>query len=115
MKRLFLLLSLIVITLPLTLQYVVADTKTTPVVEIRFTGNHFEPLRLTVASGTPFVIKVVNQDRKTIEFESFKLHREKVVEPGQAILVRIPALAPGTYDFFDDFDSDVAEGTITAR
>ena len=115
MKRLFSLLSLIMIALPVVPELVAVDARQAPVVEIRFTGHHFEPARLTVPAGIPFAIKVINQDRERIEFESFKLHREKVVEPGQDILVRIPALGPGSYDFFDDFHDDVAEGTITAR
>jgi len=50
-----------------------------------------------------------------LEFESFSLNRETVVEPGQSITVRLPALSPGSYDFYDDFHQDVPEGSIVAK
>ena len=61
------------------------------------------------------IIKVVNGSTETIEFESFKLNREKAVTPGETIIVHLPALSPGTYDFYDDFHQDVPEGTIVAK
>jgi 5,10-methenyltetrahydromethanopterin hydrogenase len=57
----------------------------------------------------------VNSSRETIEFESFSLNREEAVEPGESIMVRLPALRPGKYDFFDDFHQDVPEGAIIAN
>ena len=35
--------------------------------------------------------------------------------PGETIIVHLPALSPGTYDFYDDFHQDVPEGTIVAK
>ena len=84
-------------------------------VEIRFTQHHFVPQKIEVPAGEPLAIHVVNASRERIEFESFKLNREKVVEPGASIVMEIPALRAGTYDFYDDFHDDVPEGTITAR
>jgi hypothetical protein len=57
----------------------------------------------------------VNQKTEAVEFESFELNRERVIQPGQEVTVYLPALAPGTYRFFDDFHKDTGEGTITAR
>jgi cupredoxin-like protein len=82
--------------------------------ELRFEKHHFAPLTLTVPAGRPLLVKVINASDETIEFESFRLHREKVVEPGQTITVRLPSLSPGSYDFYDDFHQDVAEGSIVA-
>ena len=82
---------------------------------IRFEGHHFTPLKLIVPANHPFLIKVTNFSRETIEFESFKLNREQVVEPGETITVHLPALDPGSYDFFDDFHQDVPEGEILAK
>ena len=48
------------------------------------------------------------------EFESFELHRERVIQPGQTITVYLPALKSGRYPFFDDFHK-TAEGAIVAR
>lgn len=89
-----------------------AETTTS---EIRFENHHFTPQNLTIPAGHELVIKVVNASSETIEFESFKLNREKAVSPGETISVHLPALSPGTYDFYDDFHQDVPEGTIIAK
>jgi hypothetical protein len=83
--------------------------------EIHFKDHHFAPQKIDVPAGIPLLVRVLNDSGERIEFESFKLNREKVVEPGQSILVHLPALKPGTYDFFDDFHSDVPEGEIAAK
>ena len=83
--------------------------------EIRFGDHHFAPQTLIVPAGRPLVIKVVNSSKETIEFESFKLNREKAIEPGETITVHLPALSPGSYDFYDDFHQDVPEGSIVAK
>ena len=85
------------------------------VTEIRFDNHHFAPQTLTVPAGQPLTIKVVNSSKETIEFESFKLNREKAIEPGETITVRLPALSPGSYDFYDDFHQDVPQGSIIAK
>ncbi len=84
-------------------------------VEIQFRDHHFTPQTLTVAAGQPFTIKVVNNASETIEFESFKLNRERVVSAGATITVHLPALSAGSYEFYDDFHQDVPEGAIVAR
>ena len=83
--------------------------------EIRFENHHFTPQSLTISAGQELVIKVVNASSETIEFESFRLNREKAVPPGETVSVRLPALSPGSYDFYDDFHQDVPEGTIVAK
>jgi Cupredoxin-like domain len=85
------------------------------VAQLRFDQHQFNPLKLDVPAGHPLIIKVINASKETIEFESFKLNREKAVEPGETITVRLPALSAGTYDFYDDFHQDVPEGSITAK
>lgn len=83
--------------------------------ELRFENHRFTPLTLTVPQGQPLSVKVFNASKETIEFESFKLNREKAVGPGETIIVHLPALSAGTYDFYDDFHQDVPEGSIIAR
>jgi len=85
------------------------------VIELRFENRRFTPQIITVPANQPLTIKVTNASKEAIEFESFKLNREKVVGPGETIIVRIPALHPGTYDFYDDFHQDVPEGSIIAK
>jgi cupredoxin-like protein len=88
-----------------------ADT----VVELRFENHRFAPQTITVPANRAFRIQVINASKETIEFESFKLNRERVVGPGETIIVNVPALSPGNYDFYDDFHDDVPEGAIIAK
>src|ERR1039458_6851442 len=83
--------------------------------EIKFETPQSSPPTLTVPAGTALQITVLNLSRERIEFESFRLNREKVVEPGGSVIVKLPALRAGSYDFFDDFHADVPEGTIIAK
>jgi hypothetical protein len=82
---------------------------------IRFIDRKWSPLLVTIPANRPTTIRVANDSKETIEFESFKLNREKTVSPGETIIVRLPALAPGEYDFYDDFHQDVPQGTIVAK
>jgi hypothetical protein len=84
-------------------------------IEICFQDHHFVPQNLTVPAGQELTINVVNASKETIEFESFKLNRERAVSPGETIKVQLPALSPGSYDFYDDFHQDVPEGSIVAK
>ena len=83
--------------------------------EIKLQNGRFEPEQLAVPANTAFKVRVTNADNAAIEWESFELHRERVVQPGETITVYIPALAPGTYKFFDDFHHDTVSGAIVAQ
>ena len=83
--------------------------------ELRAAGGTFDPLQLVVPAGTPFKIKVTNGEKIPVEFESFELHRERVVQPGESITVNMPALAAGSYKFFDDFNDKTPQGEIVAK
>ena len=83
--------------------------------QLKFVSGHFEPATFSVAAGKPTRLVVTNQDASAIEFESFELNRERVVQPGQTISVTLPGMDPGDYHFFDDFHHEVAQGTITAQ
>ena len=85
------------------------------VVELRFENRKFTPQTLSVPANRPFKIRIFNAGKEAIEFESFKINREKVVGPGETVTVSVPALKPGSYDFYDDFHRDVPEGTIVAK
>ena len=84
-------------------------------IELRFDGHSFSPANLTVPAGEAVTLRVVNASNETIEFESFRLNREKAVQPGEAVAVRLPALSAGNYDFYDDFHQDVPQGSIVAK
>jgi plastocyanin len=63
----------------------------------------FEPVEITTPSGAKVRLEVSNQTAVAIEFESFELNRERVVQPGQKVAVYLSGLGPGRYEFFDDF------------
>ncbi len=86
-----------------------------PPLTLHYLKRHFEPDNLAVSANKAFKMAVTNNDSATIEFESFELHRERVVRPGETITVFIPALAPGNYEFFDDFHQDAPKGVIVAK
>jgi Cupredoxin-like domain len=112
MKNLILASSLIVlVAVALTAGARGEDT----VVELRFENRRFIPQTITVPPNQSLTLRITNASKEPIEFESFKLNREKVVGPGETIIVRLPALRPGTYDFYDDFHQDVPAGSIIAK
>jgi plastocyanin len=85
-----------------------------PVLEIRVQDGRFQPADLIVKANESFKVRITNADKSPIEFESFTLNREREVAPGQTVTVYLPALAPGTYEFYDDFHKS-SKGTITAK
>ena len=85
------------------------------VVELRFENRRFTPQTITVPANQSLTLRITNASGDPIEFESFKLNREKVVGPGETVTVRLPALRPGSYDFYDDFHQDVPAGSIIAK
>jgi hypothetical protein len=85
------------------------------VFEIRAQDGHFAPSELLIPANRPFTVHVTSAEKTAIEFESFELHRERVVQPGATITVLMPALEPGTYKFFDDFHPDTPAGVIVVK
>lgn len=83
--------------------------------EIKLAGGHFEPQELSLPANTPVKLRVTNAENAAVEFESFELHRERVIQPGETITVYLPALDSGSYKFFDDFHRDTPEGTIVVK
>jgi hypothetical protein len=83
--------------------------------QLRFDAGAVEPANLTLPANTPIKLQVTNAGDAAVEFESFELHRERVVQPGQTITVYLPALPPGTYPFFDDFSQGAVKGEIVSR
>ena len=66
----------------------------------------FAPAELKASAGARVRIEVSNQTANAIEFESFELNRERVIQPGQTVNIYVSGLAPGRYEFFDDFHQE---------
>ena len=77
--------------------------------------HRFAPAELQIPAGVKVKLMIKNEDSTPEEFESRELHREKVVPPGQQILVIVGPLDAGTYSFFGDFHKDTAQGKLIAK
>jgi len=84
-------------------------------VRIVIKDHRFIPSEVKVKADTKTNLIVSNEDQTVEEFESFSLNREKVVRPGQSITVILPALKPGSYDFYGEFHPDTAQGKVIAE
>ena len=77
--------------------------------------HRFTPAELQVPAGQKVRLLVKNEDSTPEEFESTELHREKVVPPGQEIVIIVGPLDAGTYPFFGDFHKESAQGKLIAK
>ncbi len=78
--------------------------------------NHrFEPTQLEIPANTKVQLVVKNADSTPEEFESTELRREKVIPGGQEGAIYVGPLAPGTYEFFGDFNPQTARGHLTVK
>jgi hypothetical protein len=77
--------------------------------------HRFAPAELQIPAGVKVKLMIKNEDSTPEEFESRELHREKVVQPGQQILVIVGPLDAGTYPFFGEFHKDTAQGKLIAK
>jgi hypothetical protein len=75
-------------------------------VAISVKGRHFQPAEIQAPANKPLAIRVKNLDTVPMEFESVSLRVEKVIAPGSEGTVNVRALAPGRYEFFDDFHQE---------
>jgi hypothetical protein len=75
-------------------------------VSISVKGHRFQPAQLSAPANRPLSIRVKNLDSAPIEFESVSLRVEKVIASGSEGVVNVRALAPGRYEFFDDFHQE---------
>jgi hypothetical protein len=85
-----------------------------PTYSLTIHDTHFEPATLNVKAGVKFKLSVRNARKVAAEFESAELNREKVIPPGQSVIIYVGPLAPGTYPFFDDFHQST-QGRMIAK
>lgn len=85
-------------------------------VSLTLQNHHFTPDKLVVPSGERFRIDIVNLDPTPAELESYDMHFEKIIvgNGGRAHVFAGPLHAGMTYSFFDDYNPDIARGTIQA-
>ena len=77
-------------------------------------GHHFQPAEIRAPANKPLTLRVKNLDTIAMEFESVSLRVEKVVAPGSEGIINVRPLAPGRYEFFDDFHQET-RGTLVVQ
>jgi Cupredoxin-like domain len=83
-------------------------------ISISVKDHKFQPAQLSAPANRPLSIKVKNLDSAPMEFESVSLRVEKVIAGGGEGVVNVRALAPGRYEFFDDFHQET-RGVLTVE
>ena len=75
--------------------------------------NHqFDPSEVRAKAGEKIVLTVTNADAAPEEFESSDLNREQLIRPGHTVTIRLPALKPGRYEFYGEFNPNTATGRL---
>lgn len=77
--------------------------------------HKFSPADFEVPAGEKVKIIVDNQDSTPEEFESYSLHREKIIQGNSKAPIFIGPLEAGKYEYFGEFNQATAKGTITAK
>jgi hypothetical protein len=75
-------------------------------IAISVKDHRFQPAQISGPANRPLTIRVKNLDSTAMEFESVSLRVEKVIAAGSEGVVNVRALAPGRYEFFDDFHQE---------
>lgn len=83
----------------------------TPSIKLLIQNQRFSPEEIAVPANAKVELVVINQGSLPAEFESFDLSREVVVPGGSTVKVYIGPLAPGRYNFFNDFHRE-AQGWV---
>jgi len=83
-------------------------------ISVTIKNHRFQPAELHAPANVPIVLKVKNLDATPMEFESVSLRVEKVVTPNSEGIIRLRPLAPGSYNFIDDFNQE-ANGVLVVR
>jgi len=83
-------------------------------ISISVKNHRFVPAEIQAPANKPLNLRIRNLDAAAMEFESVSLRVEKVVAANSEGVIKIRALAPGTYDFFDDFHQET-RGTLVIR
>jgi hypothetical protein len=83
-------------------------------VAISVKNHHFQPAEVHAPANRRLALTVKNLDTAAMEFESVSLRVEKVIAAGSEGVVNIRSLAPGRYEFFDDFHQET-RGTLVVQ
>ncbi len=88
--------------------------ETLPEFSLTLSNHLFFPSKLEVPANQKFKLIIHNKDSTAEEFDSFDLNREKVIFPNRSSTLFVGPLEPGRYDFFGEYNSNTAKGSIIA-
>jgi len=91
-----------------------ANAQQSTSVTVNYRNHRFQPAEIQVPANVPVQLRLKNLDSTPLEFESVSLRVEKVVTGNSEGVIRIRALAPGRYEFFDDFHPET-RGVLVAK
>jgi uncharacterized protein (DUF58 family) len=91
-----------------------ANAQQTANVSISVKNHQFQPAQIHAPANVPIELRVKNLDATPMEFESVSLRVEKVVAGNSEGVIRLRPLAPGSYNFFDDFNPKTT-GVLVVR
>jgi uncharacterized protein (DUF58 family) len=83
-------------------------------ISVSIKNHRFQPAQVSAPANVPITLRVKNLDPTPMEFESVSLRVEKVVTGNSEGVIRLRPLAPGSYNFFDDFNPQ-ANGVLVVR
>lgn len=86
-----------------------------PVFRIEFKDGAMSPREIEVPANTRIKLDLVNGGDTPAEFESMELRKEKVLAPHSSSALIIRTLAPGRYEFFDDFHPGSPPAVLIAK
>jgi hypothetical protein len=86
-----------------------------PVFRIEFKDGTMSPREIEVPANTRIKLDLVNAGDTPAEFESTELRKEKVLAPHSSSSLIIRTLAPGRYEFFDDFHPGSPPAVLIAK
>lgn len=80
-----------------------ASAQEATTIQLSVKDHRFQPAELHAPANKPIIVILKNLDPIPMEFESITLRVEKVVVGNGEGTIRLRPLAPGRYNFFDDF------------
>jgi|SRR6478735_28604 len=91
-----------------------ANAQQSASVAVSVKNHSFHPAQIHAPANVPVDLRVKNLDSTAMEFESDTLHVEKVVNGNSEVVIRLKPLAPGRYEFYDDYHQD-STGVLMVR
>ena len=82
---------------------------------IKIKDHKFEPAEVTIPVDTKVKLQVINLDPTPEEFESYELHREKIIRGNSQAIIFLGPLKAGSYPFFGEFNQKTAQGRIIVK